>query len=130
MKVNLFLGEDNNAEQLILETLHGDGEVDDGSLGTDFRSVGRIGHLCGDVQLEATVEIDLFLSDFHLEGASRFNEVLLEEAVQDRIKFLANVFDEKRLSVCQSSLQMQAEGFMVETRYLVKMSKDEGENKK
>ena len=97
---NLLLGEYNNTEQLILQTLHGDSKVDDGSLGTDLRGVGRVGHLCGDVEHESTVEIDLLFSDLHLEGTSRFNEVLLEEAVQDRIKFLPNIFDEKRLSIC------------------------------
>ena len=38
-----FLCEDDYSQQLVLQALHGDGEVDDGGLGADLRRVGWVG---------------------------------------------------------------------------------------
>ena len=65
---HVLLCQDDTAQQLVLETFHGDGEVDDGGLGTDLRSVGRVRQLGGDVQSEAIHHVYFFVSNFHLFG--------------------------------------------------------------
>ncbi len=65
-----FLGDDDAAQQLILEPLHGDGEVDDGCASGDLGGVGGVGQLGGDEQLEPVHHVRLFVSDLHLVGRS------------------------------------------------------------
>ena len=65
---NLFLGQDDSAQQLILESFHGDSEINDGSAGVDLRGVGRVGKLRGDVQLESFHHINFLVSNFHLDS--------------------------------------------------------------
>ena len=64
----LFLCKDDNAEQLILQTLHGDSEVDDGGLGAHLRGVGGVPELGGDVQHESLHHVHLLVTYFHLVG--------------------------------------------------------------
>lgn len=63
---NLFFCEDDSAQQLILQSPHGDSEVDDGGTSADFRGVGWIRQLGSHIQPEALHHIHLFVTHFHL----------------------------------------------------------------
>ena len=61
-----LLGVDDPAEQLVLQSLHGDGKVDDGGAGRDLGRIGRVGQFGGQVELEALHHVHLFIAHFHL----------------------------------------------------------------
>ena len=69
----LFFCKDDNTQQLILKTLHGDSEVNDWSPGWDLRSIGRVTQLCGHVHTETFHYIYLLVTHFHLETEEKFN---------------------------------------------------------
>lgn len=62
----LFLSEDNSAQQLILQTPHGNSEVDDGCPCADLGSVCWVGELGGNVETEALHYVHLLISHFYL----------------------------------------------------------------
>ena len=64
----LFFSKNNSSQQLIFETFHGDREVDDRSLGADFRRVRRITEFGGDIENETCHDIYLFVANFNLGG--------------------------------------------------------------
>lgn len=70
MKAYVFLGEDDSAQQLVLQTLHGDSEVYNGGLGADLGRVRWVRQLGGDVELEAIHHVGLLVSHFHLQPMS------------------------------------------------------------
>lgn len=67
MDSDIFLFEDDAAQQLVLQALHGHSEVDGGGLGADLRGVRRIRQLSGYIEPEAFCHTDLFVSHFHLK---------------------------------------------------------------
>lgn len=66
-KQHLLLCQDNSAQQLVLQSSHGDGEVDDGGAGADLRGVSRVRQLGGHVQPEALHHVHLFVPQLHLK---------------------------------------------------------------
>lgn len=66
-KSNLFFSEDDSAQQLILQSSHGNSEVDDRGASTDFRGVGWVGQLGSHIQPEALHHIHFFVTHFHLK---------------------------------------------------------------
>ena len=66
IELHLFFCQDNQTQELIFQTLHGDSEVDDWGPGADLRSVGGVGQLGGDVHAVGIHHITLLVSYFHL----------------------------------------------------------------
>ena len=85
----LFL--DDNTEALLLETLLLDREVDDVDLGRNLRSVVRIAHPSGDVQLEFLVIGYFTVSKFHHELVTEFDCCLIEQVIERRVKNLEDI---------------------------------------
>ena len=75
----LLLGEDDSAQQLLLQAPHGDGEVDDGGPGTDLRRVGGVGQLGGHVEPETPHHVHLLVPHLHLRGGEEMEEGEMEE---------------------------------------------------
>lgn len=67
MRLHLLLRQDNSAQQLVLQSSHGDGEVDDGGAGADLGGVSRVRQLGGHVQPEALHHVHLFVPQLHLK---------------------------------------------------------------
>ena len=88
-----LLHPDDSSQQLILQTLHSDGEVNDGAAGAHLRSVCRIGQLGRDEELETVKDVHFFVAEQDFHDAALLDEVLVEQVVQDRIKLLANIFN-------------------------------------
>lgn len=66
-EVYLFFCEDDSAQQLVLQSPHGDSEVDDGGASADFRGVGWVRQLGGHVEPKALHHVHLLVSNFHLQ---------------------------------------------------------------
>lgn len=62
----LFLCQDDDTQQLVLQTFHCDSEIYDGGAGGHFWGVGGVTQLCGDVQTESVHHINLLVTHFHL----------------------------------------------------------------
>ena len=69
--------QDDATQELILQTFHCHGEINDCGLGERFRSIRRIRQLGSDIQPEIRVNIAFLVTDNHLEGLSNPNKVLL-----------------------------------------------------
>ena len=82
-----FLCNDDTTEKLVFQTLHGDGEVNDGGSRGDLGSVRRVRQFSCDVQLETIHYVNLFIAHFHLQRSSQFDEVLFKDIVQCWIIF-------------------------------------------
>ena len=63
---NLFFCKDDNTQQLVFQSLHGDGEVHNGRPGRDLGGVGRVTQLGGDVQDKSFHDVNFLVSNFHL----------------------------------------------------------------
>ena len=117
----------NCLQQNLYLTLHGDSEVNNRGACRNLRSVRRIRQLGGDVQRKSLHDIHLLVSNFHLQGTARFDEVLLQDVVQGRIKLLCNVLDEKSLSQGEAILQMSTKVLVVQVGQLAKTIEQEKE---
>lgn len=67
------------AQELILQALHGDSEVDDWGLGTDFRGVSRVGQLGRDVHHEPGHHIILFVPYYYL--VEKDHQVYIQQGI-------------------------------------------------
>mmetsp|Transcript_89174 Transcript_89174/g.141974 ORF Transcript_89174/g.141974 Transcript_89174/m.141974 type:complete len:203 (-) Transcript_89174:539-1147(-) len=92
-------------EQLILQTVFGDGEVDDGAFGLDLRWIVRIGQLRLHEELEAVVEDDLLVSKLHHALVAALDGVTRDHRHDHGINAFAHVFDQHRLSLVQRHLE-------------------------
>ena len=64
--IYLLFGQDYSSKQLILQAAHSDREINYGGLGTNFRRVGRVTKLGGNVQPEAIHYIHFLVANFYL----------------------------------------------------------------
>ena len=110
----LLLREDDNAQKLVLQSLHRHREVDDRCLRADLWCVGGVAQLRGDVESELVHDVHLLVSNHHLEGAARLDEVLLKDVVQGGVKFLPHILYDERSTEGQRVLQMRSEVLVVQ----------------
>ena len=108
-----LFGENHKAEQLIFKTLDRHGEVYNRGLCAHFRRVRGVAELRGDVQPEVLHHVDLLVADLHLQSASGLDEVLLEDVVESRVEFLADVLDQQRTPEGQSVFQVASEVLVI-----------------
>ena len=71
----LFLCHYDNSKKLIFQAFHCNREVDNGSLGTNFRAVGWVAKLSSDVQSETVHYIHLLVTNFHLQDTSSSHKI-------------------------------------------------------
>ena len=113
-----FLCDDDAPQKLVLQPLHGDGEIDDGSPGGDLGGVGRVGQLGGDVQPEAFHHIALFVSNLDLEGGAGLDVVLLEDVVEGWVQFFVDVLNHQGATLTQGVLQVGSKVLVVQVGQL------------
>ena len=87
-----------DVEKLLLQTLLGDGIVDDHCLAGDVWAVVGIGQLGAQIQLEVIVPVDLLVAELDRLAAGHgvHGNVLLQNRVDDRIDVLVEVLKQKR----------------------------------
>lgn len=85
MSAYLLFCLDDASQELIFQTLAGDSEINNRGTGIDLGAVDRVGQLCCDVQRKAFTNIDFLVSDLHLQTATGFEEVLVQNVIQSRV---------------------------------------------
>ena len=92
-------------QELILQTLHGDHEVQQGHLDGGFRQVVRVPQLRRDVEAEVLGVLDGAVSQLDADAASLLEGLLQEQRLQDGVQFLSNVLQEDRGAELDAVLQ-------------------------
>ena len=110
----LLLGEDDDSQQLVLESLYRHREIDDRRLRAHFGRVRRITEFRRYVQREFVHHIDLLIADHDLERAAGLYEVLLKDVVERRVEFFGDVLDDQGATERERVLQMRSEVLVVE----------------
>mmetsp|Transcript_60189 Transcript_60189/g.148004 ORF Transcript_60189/g.148004 Transcript_60189/m.148004 type:complete len:638 (-) Transcript_60189:3556-5469(-) len=106
-------------EELILETLHRHGEVDDGDLGAQLGGKVGVGEAGGDVELELLgLHVALLVGEGNDEALALALERLVKHGVEHGVELVLDVGEQKGPAVAHAVLQELAEGLVVEASLL------------
>ena len=78
---------DEDPEQLVIESLVGDHEVDEGDFGGDFRQIVRVSEFGSDVEEELRTVFDYLVSKLDVLGGSLAKCLFQENGRQGRVQF-------------------------------------------
>ena len=109
-----------DVEQLLLQTLLGDGVVDDHRLAGDVGAVVGVGQLGAQVQLEVIVPVNLLIPELDRLGARHrvHDDVLLQHRVDHRVDVLVEILKQKRKAVLHGELELLQKVGVVEGLHL------------
>ena len=93
------------SKQLVLKPLEGHGEVDESDLNADLRQIVRVRELRRDVELEVGVVVNVGVANPDHQAVSLLENLLLQDWLQGRVDFLANVLKDHWVPDADAVLQ-------------------------
>jgi len=105
---------DKTTEELLFETALCDGEVDNGSLGSELGGEVRVAKTGGHVEAELVIVVHVRISDLDQLVTTLLDDLLLKNGIEERIDFVFNLFDQDRVAFHKRELEGILKGRMIE----------------